>query len=534
MLAKWPIRYKLCLMLLLLLVLLTTLSAAGLWGLYSYRSMVKSMSRRANELPFATVLGQQVTDLRVTLTEIGQLHSLHRKSSQKLALDGRFPILSEQFGLSLQTFEQTLIQYRKQLTGNEWNSSGIGHSHAERQTANKIENILSHISSITRDPKWTSDEVQVHQIDEYLQRLQKSSVDLPSYLHTRMKTLADDVRIQYRTLIVTTWACILLATIMILLLVRLFIIWVFKPLASLIEGSRRVASGDFSHRIHLRSHDEMSELAKAMNDMTDRFQTICNNLDHKVKQNTIQMVRTEQLASVGFLAAGVAHEINNPMASIALCAESLEQRLDKNTVIDQEQADAVHKYLRMIQDEAFRCKEITARLLDFSRCGNGTEENTDLRDLVQGVVEMVRPLIKAQQKHIELAPCKSVIATVNPQEIKQVILNLITNAMDSIDSEGNIVLTLGICESMAEIVVSDNGCGMTEEVQQNLFEPFFTQRRGSQGTGLGLSIAYRIVEDHGGRLDAKSEGLERGSQFHVFLPLAGGKEKPKGMHYQAA
>ena len=94
-------------MLLLLLVLLTTLSAAGLWGLYSYRSMVKGMSRRANELPFATVLGQQVTDLRVTLTEIGQLHNLHRKSSRKLALDGRLPILSEQFGLSLQTFEQT-------------------------------------------------------------------------------------------------------------------------------------------------------------------------------------------------------------------------------------------------------------------------------------------------------------------------------------------------------------------------------------------------------------------------------------------
>ena len=102
------------------------------------------------------------------------------------------------------------------------------------------------------------------------------------------------------------------------------------------------------------------------------------------------------------------------------------------------------------------------------------------------------------------------------------------------DNDGNIVLTLGICEGMAEIIVSDNGCGMTEEVQQNLFEPFFTQRRGSQGTGLGLSIAYRIVEGHGGRLEAKSEGLERGSQLHVFLPLAGGKEKPKGLHYQAA
>lgn len=532
MLAKWPIRYKLCLMLLLLLVLMATLSTAGLIGLYSYRSLVKSISRRADELPFATALGQQVTDLRVTLTEIDQLHNLYRTSSQKPVT--RYPILREQFGLSLQTFEQTLIQYRKQLRGNEWNASGIGHGHKERQTAHRIESILSHIEGITRDPDWIIDETEVEQIDKDLQSLQQFSVELPSYLHTRIRTLADSVRIHYRTLIVTTWACILLATGMILIFIKLFVIWIFKPLRALIEGSRRVALGDFNYRIYLPGHDEMSELAEAMNNMTDQFQIICNDLDQKVEQRTIQMVSSEKLASVGFLAAGVAHEINNPMASIALCAESLEQRLEENTVIDKEQVDAIHKYLRMIQEEAFRCKEITAQLLDFSRTGDGTEENTDLRSLVQGIVEMVGPLIKTQQKHIELKPCKSIMATANPQGLKQVILNLITNAMDSVDIEGSITLTLGIREGMAEIVVSDNGCGMTEEVQQNLFEPFFTQRKDGQGTGLGLSIAHRIIQDHGGRIEAKSIGTGKGSQFHILLPLAGKKEKTKTLHYQAA
>ena len=100
--------------------------------------------------------------------------------------------------------------------------------------------------------------------------------------------------------------------------------------------------------------------------------------------------------------------------------------------------------------------------------------------------------------------------------------------MDSVDIEGSITLTLGIREGMAEIVVSDNGCGMTEEVQQNLFEPFFTQRKDGQGTGLGLSIAHRIIQDHGGQIEAKSMGTGKGSQFHILLPLAGKKEKNKG------
>lgn len=519
-------------MLVLLLVLMTTLSTAGLIGLYSYRSMVKSISRRAEELPYATALGQSVTDLRVIVAEIGTLQNLYRTNNQELPLEANN--LRDQFELALGTFNHILAQYTSQMTGNPWNSTNISHHEDERQTAHRIDKIVSQIEETTRNPKWLQDDAQIAYIDTSLQRLQQFSGQLPSYLHTRMVKISDDLRLQYRTLILTTWACILLATLMIVFFIRLFFIWIFRPLGALIEGSRRVASGDFDYRIHLSGHDEMSELAEAMNKMTDRFQIICNELDQKVKQRTIQIIRSEKMASVGVLAAGVAHEINNPMASIALCAESLEQRLNDKVIIDPEQAEAARKYLRMIQDEAFRCKGITSQLLDFSRTGDGAEENTDLRELIRGVVEMVIPLIKAQHKHIEFNPCKSVIAIANPQEIKQVILNLITNAMDSVEAGGKINLDLGIREGMAEIVVSDNGCGMTEEVQQNLFEPFFTQRRNGQGTGLGLSVAYRIIGDHDGRLEAKSEGDGKGSQFHVLLPLAGKKSSTKAIHYQAA
>jgi signal transduction histidine kinase len=117
------------------------------------------------------------------------------------------------------------------------------------------------------------------------------------------------------------------------------------------------------------------------------------------------------------------------------------------------------------------------------------------------------------------------MAKVNPQEIKQVVLNLITNALDGLDAGGVVQVVLRRSAGMAELEVTDNGCGMTDEVMQHLFEPFFTRRRDGQGTGLGLSITYGIVQDHGGEIVPFSEGPGRGSRFLVTLPLVAQKEE---------
>jgi signal transduction histidine kinase len=309
------------------------------------------------------------------------------------------------------------------------------------------------------------------------------------------------------------------------LLVRLFYKWVFRPLRVLIKGSRKVAGGDFRYRIRLDTRDEMSELAEALNDMTERFQTIRDDLDRQVQLRTRQAIRSEKLASVGFLAAGVAHEINNPLASIAMCAESLEGRTQ--SLIDESHPDyeVVRSYLRMIQEESFRCKEITGKLLDFSRMGEVTRANTELRELVQGVIDMVAHLGKYQSKQIQFAAGPPVVAAVNAQEIKQVVLNLLTNALESTDAAGRVDLELVQHDGQAELVVTDNGCGMTEEVLEHLFEPFFTRRKHGQGTGLGLSITYRIIEEHGGQIEAASEGPGKGSRFCVRLPLTAQAEQ---------
>ena len=123
------------------------------------------------------------------------------------------------------------------------------------------------------------------------------------------------------------WIASVTAALFFALFVRLFYRWMFRPLRILIRGSREVAGGNFDFRIRMDTRDEMAELAEAMNDMTRRFQDIRDDLDRQVQERTKQVVRNEQLASVGFLAAGVAHEINNPLASIAMCAESLEGRI---------------------------------------------------------------------------------------------------------------------------------------------------------------------------------------------------------------
>src|SRR5438067_7298103 len=258
----------------------------------------------------------------------------------------------------------------------------------------------------------------------------------------------------------------------------LFYDWLFQPLEVLLAGSRRIAQqDDFDHRIHLKNHDEMAELASALNEMTARFQEIRNDLDAQVKQRTREVVRSEQLASVGFLAAGVAHEINNPLASIAWCAESLDSRL--HDALHGENGEAgqlatgdleiLQKYLRRIQDEAFRCKGITEKLLDFSRLGDVEKQETDLGELVQGVIEMVRHLGNYRQKRIEFDAPQYVVAAVNPQEIKQVVLNLITNALDSLDPGGAVWISLKRSGAWAELIVRDNGCGMSEEVLRHLF-----------------------------------------------------------------
>ena len=558
MISHWPIRYKLLLGASLLLVILAVLSFGGFYGAYTYRGLVKSLSQRSTELPLATQLGYHVSNARATLnqargmqgylTEAGLPVDLENwpddlqpglgrgaltksspgsKRPEKLhsgLVDG--PLLQFEFHNQVEEIKRTVQRYRQTLDNNERQELPIGDTRAERETLGRIDEGVERIRAVDKNEAWINYTLDADRLDGELRVLQQLSAELPSHLQRRFQTLSGEVRTQYRGLILLNYVTTIVAVGLLALLVKLLWDWIFRPLALLVRGSRRVAAGDFDHRIELATHDEMAELAGSMNGMIQQFQTVRDDLDRQVQERTKQVVRSEQLASLGFLAAGVSHEINNPLASIAMCAESLESRVHEIFKDDDDDNHrVVSSYLKMIQDEAFRCKEITERLLDFARIGDVEHHNTELRELVQGVIDMVQHLGKYQDKQVEMVPGKTVVAAVNAQEIKQVVLNLVTNALDSVDPGGKVTIEVYEKNGQAEIVFTDNGCGMTEEVMEHLFEPFFTRRRSGQGTGLGLSIVYCIVRDHDGEIVARSDGPDQGSQFRVSLPTTSRKGK---------
>ena len=297
--------------------------------------------------------------------------------------------------------------------------------------------------------------------------------------------------------------------------------WILNPVRKLHDAASRVANGDYSYRLKLKGKDEMVELAEMFNKMTERFQIDKSKLDREVEERSRQLLRNERLAGVGFLASGIAHEINNPLQAIGNAAESLTSRLSEGSLgrqLPAEDRDLLSTYLGMIERESTRCQQITSRVLDFARGTNGPKSRHDLTKIVAEVLDMVGHMSKFGSRKIVFDRIQPHLVDVSAAEMKQVVLNLVANGLEAMPDAGT--LTIQIEELVDEVVLSvqDDGCGMTATVIQNLYEPFFTDKLNGKGTGLGLSITHRIVGDHGGRIEATSDGPGCGSTFRVHLP----------------
>lgn len=509
----------------LLVVIVASLSASSIHGAFKFRDLTKSIRARAAELPLTAELNRSVGDLRVSHSEMF-LPAVFPATKQAPNVERKWERM--EFLQKLAAVRFALNNYNDQLEHHQLRDPRIADISAEIQTVGMIRIGLQSIEQLAKKTEWAHDDcVARHALDDEVSQLHGRVGELPGFLKQRMEAFAEQVRAEYYSWVLISLTLLGGALLLLTWLIVMFRTSLFKPLGSLINGSRRVATGDYQFRIHVKARSEVGELAEAFNDMTENFYQIKTDLDEQVKLRTKEIVRKEQLASVGFLAAGVAHEINNPLASIAWSAESLEMRLHDilnppadraGSEIDAEIED-LKKYLRRIQSEAFRCKEITAGLLDFSRLGDAQKTPTEIGLLLESVVDMVRPLAKYRDRKIELECPQAIVADVNAQELKQVVLNLLTNGLDSLGSGGTVWVRLTRDAHRMKLVFEDNGCGMNDEVQQHLFEPFFTRRRDGQGTGLGLSITFRIVEEHGGTIRPFSAGVGRGSRFTVEIPL---------------
>lgn len=296
--------------------------------------------------------------------------------------------------------------------------------------------------------------------------------------------------------------------------------WISNPLRALAQGASRIANGDTDHRLELVTpwHDEFFDMTTNFNRMADRFQDSERDLAAKVEERSRQLVRSERLASVGCLAAGVAHEINNPLSAITIAAQSLQFRLMDVLEPDGEDTDVAMERLTMIQTESKRCGEITRRLLNFSRDEKQEKLPDDLTRVIGEVLAMVRPMSRYQDRTIVFDRVEPLIIEINASQMKQVMLNLITNGLQATSAQGEVQVLIREQTDWVVVEVIDNGAGITAEDRELMFEPFYSTKETGEGTGLGLSITNTIVQQHNGTIEPFSDGPGRGSRFSVRLP----------------
>jgi two-component system NtrC family sensor kinase len=242
--------------------------------------------------------------------------------------------------------------------------------------------------------------------------------------------------------------------------------------------------------------------------------------DITVRVDAIHAVaRADKLAAVGRLAAGVVHEINNPLATISACAEALEHRVEEGAFDGSELLEDLHEYLGLIKSEAFRCKSITTGLLDFSRLRTGDRHPLDLAEIVHSSANLVSHQKRGNRIDIAFDIGDDIpLINADGGQLQQAVIALATNAIDAMPDGGTLTFRVYAEPRRVAIEIEDTGVGIPPEDMSKVFEPFFTTKEVGRGTGLGLAVCYGIITDHGGRLSVRST-VGKGTTFTIFLPI---------------
>ena len=244
--------------------------------------------------------------------------------------------------------------------------------------------------------------------------------------------------------------------------------------------------------------------------------------DITVRVEAIHAVaRADKLAAVGRLAAGVVHEINNPLATISACAEALEQRVDEGSFDGSDVLDDLNEYLGLIKSEAFRCKSITTGLLDFSRLRTGDRHPLDIAEILRSSANLVSHQKRGNQIDIEFDISDDIpLIHADGGQLQQAVIALATNAIDAMPDGGTLTFRAFVQPRRVAIEIEDTGVGIPTEDMSKVFEPFFTTKEVGKGTGLGLAVCYGIITDHDGRLSVRSN-VGKGTTFTIYLPITG-------------
>jgi signal transduction histidine kinase len=330
------------------------------------------------------------------------------------------------------------------------------------------------------------------------------------------RIVADTVRTMAGLALVTT-----------LLSYALGSLFVGRPVRALVDKARRIGRGDFGEPVHLRSRDELAELAREMNASSAALVAANAQVARETtaRISALEQLRhADRLTTVGKLASGVAHELGTPLNVVAARAEMI--RAGDTT------SDETRAYAGIIVEASRKMTRIIRQLLEFARRSGPHKDRGDVVVVAERTLELLRPL--AERQHVSLslrAPGRPYVAPVDAAQVEQALTNLIVNAVQATptDAGGAVEVTVGIEHAVppadhggAEgawiaVRVRDRGGGIAPDDLPHVFEPFFTTKEVGTGTGLGLSVAYGIVSDHGGWMTVESAPGE-GSTFAMFLP----------------
>jgi two-component system NtrC family sensor kinase len=317
-----------------------------------------------------------------------------------------------------------------------------------------------------------------------------------------------------------------LCVVFLLVVLYFLTIRITRPLKSMVVATQEIAKGDLSHKVQVTSRDEIGALACSFNQMTDHLREANaklmdwgRTLEKKVEERTQELrdiqshlIQSEKLASIGKLAAGIAHEINNPLGAVLIYSHLILE----DTPEDQPN----HENLKKIVKETTRCKDIVTGLLDFARPKEPQRQPTDLHDLLDRCLAFTERQALFQNIRVEKAYLPGLPRIIaDAGQLQQVFMNIIFNAAEAMEGKGTLALRTSYDPVRDEVAVAiaDTGHGISAEDKGRLFEPFFTTKDVGKGTGLGLAISYGIIQKHQGTIEVQSEA-GYGATFTVLLP----------------
>jgi len=285
---------------------------------------------------------------------------------------------------------------------------------------------------------------------------------------------------------------------------------VLQPIKRLVFASAQWAKGDLEYQVKTTGKDEIAELAKTFNLMASSLK----ERDEKLKEYTSQQImKSERLATLGQLAAGVAHEINNPLGAVLMYTHLALEDLKEENVL--------RKNLEKAVAEASRCKDIVKGLLDFAHQTEPKVEDSDVNETLERTLAMVENQALFQNVKITKSLCASLPkVSIDVGQVQQVFTNIVLNAAEAMEGKGELTVATRMApdNEYIEIEFSDTGCGIPAEYRQKIFDPFFTTKEVGSGTGLGLAVSHGIISSHKGTIEVKSE-RGKGTTFFIRLPV---------------